>query len=228
MNVTIRQPAGIGDIFYCQKIGVKLLELGFNVFWPVIPEYNYVGDYIDNGILWRESPYDSFELNLNKSTSYFYPKGSADVITNLMPSKYRLANKYYDVGDNSDWLSYFNFKRNHAKEEELFNLLELKEDEDYSLINPWVASPPLSQKMKIPSCKYKVVEMQTIPGFSLFDWCKVLENATEICTTDSALALIVEKLKTKKPNKYTIILRRPDKSVVSGMYSLDWNYITGV
>ena len=44
----IRQPAGIGDILFTQKIAKRLLETGrcSKVIWPVIEQYNYVQQYI--------------------------------------------------------------------------------------------------------------------------------------------------------------------------------------
>ena len=35
----IRQPAGIGDIFFCQKISHIFNVLGYKVYWPVIEPY---------------------------------------------------------------------------------------------------------------------------------------------------------------------------------------------
>ena len=44
----IRQPAGIGDILFTQKIGKRLLETGRcnKVIWPVSKYYNYLQSYI--------------------------------------------------------------------------------------------------------------------------------------------------------------------------------------
>ncbi|WP_411028743.1 hypothetical protein, partial [Salmonella sp. s59944] len=42
----IRQPAGIGDIFFTQKIAKYYISNGYNVIWPVIPQFNFIKDYI--------------------------------------------------------------------------------------------------------------------------------------------------------------------------------------
>ena len=46
--ITIKQPAGIGDIFYCLKIAKRLLQDNKTkkVIWPVSPVYSYIKDYI--------------------------------------------------------------------------------------------------------------------------------------------------------------------------------------
>ena len=47
----IRQPAGIGDIFFLQKIAKHYISEGYEILWPVISEFNYIKDYIKvNGI----------------------------------------------------------------------------------------------------------------------------------------------------------------------------------
>ena len=42
----IRQPAGIGDIFYTQKIAKSYISQGYTVVWPVISEFEFIKDYI--------------------------------------------------------------------------------------------------------------------------------------------------------------------------------------
>ena len=42
----IKQPAGIGDILFCQKIVYKLLNDGYEVWWPVDDCAEWIGDYI--------------------------------------------------------------------------------------------------------------------------------------------------------------------------------------
>ena len=42
----IRQPAGIGDIFFLQKIAKHYLSLGYEILWPVISQFSYIKNYI--------------------------------------------------------------------------------------------------------------------------------------------------------------------------------------
>ena len=42
----IRQPAGIGDIFFTQKIAKYYISEGYEVIWPVIPQFEFIKDYI--------------------------------------------------------------------------------------------------------------------------------------------------------------------------------------
>ena len=42
----INQPAGIGDVFFTQKIVDKFLNEGFNVIYPLEPQLMFINDYI--------------------------------------------------------------------------------------------------------------------------------------------------------------------------------------
>ena len=42
----IKQPAGIGDIFFCQKIARYMMHHGYQVVWPLMPSISWVKDYI--------------------------------------------------------------------------------------------------------------------------------------------------------------------------------------
>ena len=42
----IRQPAGIGDIFFTQKIAKDLISKGYEVWWPVIQQFEFIKNYI--------------------------------------------------------------------------------------------------------------------------------------------------------------------------------------
>jgi hypothetical protein len=44
----------------------------------------------------------------------------------------------------------------------------------------------------------KIVEMEILDEYTLFDWCKVIENSLEIHTIDTSLILLIEKIITNK------------------------------
>ena len=47
----LRQPAGLGDIFYLQKAAKILVKNDYKVIWPLAKVYTYIKDYI------KELPY---------------------------------------------------------------------------------------------------------------------------------------------------------------------------
>ena len=45
-TVLIKQPAGLGDIFFCQKIANLFMEEGIRVVWPVQKQFLWILDYL--------------------------------------------------------------------------------------------------------------------------------------------------------------------------------------
>ena len=48
MKCIIDQPAGLGDIFFCQKIGYHYQNQGYEIIWPVKSVYSYLSKYLTN------------------------------------------------------------------------------------------------------------------------------------------------------------------------------------
>jgi hypothetical protein len=200
----IKQPAGLGDIIFCQKIGVKIIEkYNTPVIWPVIEEYSDISNYIKNGIWFVNKELDFPGKNYYQNTGIidndeilFLPLENASHLLHkkILESKYNLINLTF-----KDWLNFFTFERNKSKEDFLFyNILNLKEDEEYIFVNKKFASPPNILEWDIQYPKdVKCVEMQFIKGYSIFDWCKVLENATGIYSMDTCINFFIEKLNLK-------------------------------
>ncbi len=228
----IRQPAGLGDIFFCQKIAKKLMEKGWYIIWPVIDKFYYIKDYI-KGYISFPLITDSFKFKkyyncpdmLLENRFLFIPLQDADKIYpyyGLMESKYKLVNLSYD-----NWENYFKFDRNLEREEKLYNYLGLKQNEKYNVINCNYGSPPDMLKIKNIKCTngFKNIELNSVGFDNIFDWCKVLENAEEIHTVETAWCYIIEKLEIK--NKPFMYMRgnRHNFDYIKGVFKKDWNYI---
>ena len=58
----VKQPAGFGDILFCQKIA-KVLKQSFEldqVIWPVAPVYSYIQEYMGDDDLYFPSEDEDF------------------------------------------------------------------------------------------------------------------------------------------------------------------------
>jgi hypothetical protein len=141
MNKTllIKQPAGIGDILFCQKIAKQIQSNTEykNVIWPVSNQYSYLKDYLiedqinfcdessdfnykdiyiqNNGIIQND---ELLFMSLDQSSQYVT---SCRCHNNPLAHghiKYNFADINY-----SDWKNYFNIKRNFNREENLIKIL---------------------------------------------------------------------------------------------------------
>jgi len=238
----IRQPAGLGDIFFCQKIANKLRDAGYNVIWPVIPEFLWLKDYLTTDAticnvlsdFENKKLYEQCDLSNNICT---YSEDEQVVLINLQaadrffPNMSVMTAKYNAMElKHNNWLDYFNFKRDTKKENELFyDVLNLKDNSRYALKNYFFASPPNEQICKLVAnantqCD-EVITMRSVENFTLFDWCKVIQHAQEIHTVDTSVILVVEKINTT--DKIYLYSRHIPANFmhVSPILSKRWNLI---
>lgn len=190
-TLLIDQPAGLGDIFFCQKIANEYHRQGYKITWPIKESIKWVIDYLEN------------ESNINYTTDNQNPinfdlylkldKSSPDG-KNVMLSKYKVANL-----TSENWIDFLKFKRNKEKENQLFyDVLKLKDNEKYTFINNIFATPPEIQYYPIEeNNQEKNIRLQIIKGFTIFEWLKVIENANKIKTIETCFHYLIEKIDLK-------------------------------
>lgn len=145
-----------------------------------------------------------------------------------MAYKYEIAQMKFD-----DWKDYVKFNRNKRKENSLYyDILGLKDNEPYVFVNrKYQMRPQIRLYNKIPNTEAyynkKVIELDIIKGYTLFDWCKVIENASEIHMIETALNYIIES-KLLQPNikakKLSLYSRIRNFKEVKYLFNIKWNY----
>jgi hypothetical protein len=122
-----------------------------------------------------------------------------------LPGKRIMESKYLLIGGtDEDWFDYFSFERNIDKENDLYyNVLGLTDDSDFIFINKMASvDPKKSDVLDSLVFDLPLIELKIIPGFTLFDWCKVFENAVEIHTVHTGINYILDKLNLKAKKYY--------------------------
>ena len=243
----IKQPAGIGDIFFCQKIAQSIREETEykKIIWPVAPTYSYLNEYmIADGVEFivetenfpYKDVYNSGNVYMVQTDDLlFVPLQTADYVQKTSSRhnnplghghmKYDFCNVEY-----LDWKEYFNFKRNEDRENSLIEKLGLDITKPFNLINNNCGTYPNFAKRDdlIPDNDYPNVYMDFIEGVNLFDWVKVFENAEEIHTVETSVYYILEKLGLEKVYIYakpTPQNRANDFSYMKEHCSNKWTYI---
>ena len=243
----IKQPAGIGDIFFCQKIAKEIQDSTEykKVIWPVASTYSYLKDYIiaqdvefiDESLDFPyKDVYNSGSLYMVQTDEYlFVPLQTSDYVqktskrhNNLLGHghmKYDFCNIEY-----LDWKEYFNFKRNEDRENSLIEKLNLDITKPFNLINNNCGTYPNFDKRKdlVPNNDYQNIYMDFIDGINLFDWIKVFENAEEIHTVETSVYYILEKLGLERVYIYakpTPQNRSNDFSYMKDHCNKNWSYI---
>lgn len=236
-KIIIRQPAGIGDIFFTQKIAYALnTAYKVNIIWPVIPEFIWIKDYLKVPFIEFVNWEDDFEgkhimMSNDVSHSFLFedylvvPLQRADWNypgLSVMDSKYKLVDLDFE-----DWIDYFNFERNKQKEDHLFyEILGLTDESEFVFVNRQYGSPPTTQICKyIDVSKFpNYVEMSYLEGYTIFDWCKVIEHAKEIHTVETSLNYIIDKINPKGKLEMYSKHTPPNYSQVKHLFKSNWNY----
>jgi glycosyltransferase involved in cell wall biosynthesis len=204
-KLCILQPHGIGDVIFCQTLVRGLGD--YDITWPVQSQFieGLQAAYPDiNWMLDTKSPVPLTIKTDSRCGDYrAIPIRWSDQILRV-PYMYVMKAKYnmYKL-DFKDWKRRAMWKRDSEKEEKLFNLLNLK-PKQYVLKNLTFLSNS-SRKIEID---VEGIEMREIPGYSLFDWAKVFENAKEIHTVSTSILYILDLLNTCSVNVY---VRRPNE-----------------
>lgn len=197
----ISQPAGLGDIIFCQTIANDFIGEGYKVLWPVIPDLVVgVNRAYPNVVFVNRG---EIPVNLECRERYerndvlYLPTRYSEFLMGK-PYKFHMESKYSYLG--KDWQTW---KRNaipvrHLKKEELLkNFLGINANEPYNFIaTQFGALAQHKAEIKI-SNQYKNVELNYVPGFSLFDWCGVIEGAETIHAVSSSTLYLFEILNLK-------------------------------
>ena len=243
----IYQPCGLGDILFLQKIAHYMKELKYDVYWPVISEFDWLNEYIPyfNFISWEDNDNKLNGPPLPESVSFprkedYLPNKRTEMskeffffqgFGNYSPI---MAGKYDHIGmDWTDWRDYILFNRNIEKENELFyNILGLSDNEEYVFVNRNYRTRP--NKMIYPNISIdpddynsKVIELKIIDGFSIFDWCKVLENAKIINMIETSMNYLLESpqlFDTIKEKQLILHSSHNNFSEVRYLFNLPWSY----
>ena len=223
----INQPCGLGDILFTIKIGNYFASKGFRVIWPVIPTYECLKNRIKTkGIEFYSAkenfPFKEVFLKLESQGGCnivdledvkYIPIRKADSFASSQSmfienaEKTNMYTKYAMCGlDSSNWQDCFSINRNKEKENELYE--KICGSKNYHLVNNRYGSPPywevfISKKINTPK-NLERVDMSLEHGYNIFDWIKIIENASKIDTVATSIPFILDKLDLKcKPTIHT-------------------------
>ncbi len=198
-TVLILQQFGLGDQIWSQTIAHKFIKDGYEVVWPVKNEY-FEGlcraypkiKWVPDSII-KPEVFDIKE-KIEHEGMLVAPIRWSDSYMKL-PYKDVMAAKYLMYGmEWQMWKKYAAWERNFYLENELFKKVGLQNGEPYNVVNTRFGSGT-ERNIEI-KCEngFRNIELQIIPGFSLFDWQKILMEAKEIHTVSTSLLYILEML----------------------------------
>jgi len=209
---------------YIQKV--------YKVIFPLINETLLIKDYIKTPNLEfvsinEDFPYKNYygHNNIIETDDFVYlPLSTASRIKNQYSSVLEVKYDILNI-DYSDWSEYFNFERNIERENKLYyDVLKLNDNDEYEFVNNVFGTQPNSTNKNVPiNDNLKQVYMRYIEGYSLFDWCKVIENAKEISIVDTSINYVIEKLNLKTDKlKLTSRFTPPNWVDIKNLFKKKW------
>lgn len=201
-KVVIAQFFGLGDIIWAQSIAHHFINQGYEVEWPVEPHFLYQCQRAYPKILFTDRTKCIY--NLDDKRDYeengirHLPLRYAEYLLGR-PYKDHMKSKYDYVGLNwQDWKLFAYPFRDSVKEIELMNLLGVADGEEYNFVSGVFGSNAHhSVPIKRNDGGLKDVEMIIVPGYTIFDWCRIIENATNIHAVSSSTLYLFELLDLK-------------------------------
>jgi len=193
MNIIIQQPNGIGDVLFVQKICAHYAQ-EHSVYYPIHPQCWDAGIYrvksaAITGPIGMPLPTDDVRV--------------IDLGALQLPDNYfgTMTAKYTGLGlDWGDWAQYLKYERVMESEHRLREHFNLDIKEPFILFNKRYAQSKIVHgiaKSLPQDYDGRIIDMDILPGFNLFDWCWLLENAEEIHTVDTSVQYVMETLDLK-------------------------------
>jgi hypothetical protein len=103
--------------------------------------------------------------------------------------------KYLLLGADPELWRTVNFIRNKEKENQLKQYLNIIPGDKFIFVNNNFAGPEYSYKVDIKlQTNLRIIYQEYIQGFTLLDWCGILEQANEIHTVSTSLFFVIEGL----------------------------------
>lgn len=222
-SIFFMQSFGLGDIIFCQKIANDYIKQGYRVIWGVEPQYLNIQKhfpkitFIDKNLAGVD--YNRRDIH-EVGNMIVFPLRWSDSLCEV-PYKDCMKSKYIFFG--KAWQSWKNieFTRDTEREDLLYGASGVSGYE-YTLVFDTFTYNNIP--VDIPKQEGMVVYVQEKQGYSLFDWAKLIENASYIHAVASSNIYLFELLNLTA--KEVHIYRRPtEKNHENYSYILTKDYI---
>jgi hypothetical protein len=215
--ITLIQPGKVGDILIVLPIAKWYADRGHEVFWQMPQKYHELLSYVDYVTPVIDIPKGSktidlsFGVNQNSAVHRHWMRVRKN-LKSFVELKYQLAG--VPVSEFRNLV----YNRNLQKEIELWDMVYPRED--YILVH---SGSDYGRIIDIEG--ENVVEFTPIEGYTIFDWRKVIENASEIHCIDSSLLNFVETIPDLTADLYYYPCPIRSKDANGTLITKNWKYV---
>lgn len=199
-DLIILQAFGLGDCIFAQGVARKFIEEGYNVIWPVKPQFIDGLRHAYPLVIWIPDTIvkpELFDIKEDKIVDgiRIFPMRWADRLTN-QDAKYWMRAKFDLAGmDWTKWKEGAMWKREYSREARLFyDEYKIERGEKYNLISNTFKTDASGKIDIVVDNGLRNVEMKFVDGYSLFDHSILIERAENIHAVNSAIFYLLELL----------------------------------
>ena len=221
-TLLIIQPGAYGDLFICAPIAKFYHDKGYQIFWPIQPnflsilqKFNYVipiilskdlidEDWLRSDVMKILNLHLKFDKVINLADRGPHPTEQKEY-ENFEQCKYRISEIDIEQKHNLQW------NRNIKKENELYEKLN-PENSIYDIAH---IVDSHGNKTHF-SEKRKTIFIDKIQEYDIIDWYKLIINAQNVYCIESSIHQFVDGFIKQLKNK-PVLLKR---SVIEGNYRL--------
>jgi hypothetical protein len=195
----VGQFGSLGDILWLVPLIRALQAEGNEVTWPVNPEYMGLKKHFpDINFIDKSKTVLNYESRMRIATPFgqwlpyrFASENMGRRLDQCMASKYELYGHDWRMFRQLAWV------RDFEAESKLANLVGLPKK--YILVNRYYGAQGQFQIEPEIKSKLPIVEMGPVDGFTMLDWCGIIEGATEIHSANTSILYVLEQMDLKMP-----------------------------
>jgi len=214
-KLLIIQPGRYGDILICLPIAKHYADQGHKVFWKCPPEYHP---------MFASTPYVTpvelappVDITIDLSFGFGGPREKWWQSNKANFDSFITA-KYFLAGVPIRYRSKLEWKRDIKKENDLYDLV-VGDQKKYILIQDETHN---GKFIRLNFANQ--IRLQKIDGFTIFDWYKIIQNASEIHCIDSILSNFIEGVPEFYGKVKKIYLHsREEMCYLTALFCNNWN-----
>jgi hypothetical protein len=204
----IIQSRGLGDLVIALPIAGHYHKEGWDIYWPILEEFMPSMTKAAPWVKWIPLPYDPpgryfWDIPMERLKNFKVDETLClyQHLTNhpFKDEKYFLATKFdqykyikAEVPFKEKWNLAPYITRDPVKEQALYDLVV--QNPEYVVVHLEGSDHKASFDASIIPEGWQTVEIKPIPGYTVFDWLKVLEGAQSLVMVDSVYANLVDQL----------------------------------
>jgi len=226
--IFIDQPGFYGDIIHLMAIAQDYVNKGHVVYIPVPEQYLEMQKNFPTINFVLRDTFPNYEFYCSHSSifeddNFIYLPLKKSPEWNFGGSNRNMEKKYLFLNLPSQMWRNIEITRDYNAENQLFNLLGLKEDDKYNLINEFHQKNDIKVLINVIN-EFKNIYMCKIEGYNLFDWIKVMQKAQTIHTIGTAIIFLMDVIEAM-PNEMHINKRSDRNDHATYDYLLEKKYI---